>query len=107
LRSYIEGGPAAEVAGMEEATVQDFNAMNAIDAQRSRAKSLQQVLAEGQALHAELVSRVASEPFERWMQPRFADDPDERPLMLWIAGNTYGHYAEHAAHARALLLRDR
>jgi carboxymethylenebutenolidase len=103
LRSYIEGRSASEVAGMEEATLQDFNAMNAIDAERSRAKGLREVMAEAQSLHAELVAKLSSEPFERWMQPRQADDPDERPVMLWIAGNTYGHYGEHAAYIHSLL----
>jgi carboxymethylenebutenolidase len=103
LRSYMEGRPATGVADMDEATLKDFNAINAIDAERSRTKSLRQVLDEGQSLHAELIAKLTSEPFERWMQPRFADDPDERPLMLWIVGNTYGHYEEHAGYVRKLL----
>ncbi len=103
LRSYIEGRPAAEVAEMDAETLRDFEPMNQVAAERSRAKSLEQVLAEGRELHAALVAKLASEPLERWMQPRHADDPDERPLMLWIAGNTYGHYGEHAEYIRKML----
>ena len=101
LRSYLEGRPPAEVAGMDDATLRDFNAMNAIVAERSRGQSLEQVRAEGRALHEAVVAKLASEPFERWLQPRFAGDPDERPLLLWIAGNTYTHYDEHIGYLRA------
>lgn len=103
LRSYIEGRPAAEVAEMDEDTLRDFEPMNRIAADRTRGQSLAQVLAAGQELHDALVAKLAGEPFERWMQPRYADDPDERPLLLWIAGNTYGHYGEHAGYIRGVL----
>lgn len=103
LESYIGGRPATEVTGLDEAALRDFNAMNAANAERTRGMSLQEVRTQGRALHDALLAELKSRPFDRWMEPRFADDPDERPLMLWIAGNTYGHYGEHAEYIRLVL----
>lgn len=103
LESYLGGRPVPEVAEMDEAALRDMNAMNALTAERSRAQSLQEVMADSRALHEALAAKLRSQPFEAWMRPRHADDPDERPLMLWIAGNTYGHYAEHTEWIRELL----
>ena len=30
-------------------------------------------------------------PFDKLLQPRYADDPEQRPLLLWVAGDTYEH----------------
>ena len=59
---------------------------------------LEDVLAEGQKVHAAVVAELADRPFDTLMRPRYPDEPDERPLMLWIAGDTYGHYGEHAGN---------
>ena len=32
---------------------------------------------------------------EARLQPRFADDPQRSPLVLWVLGNTSEHFAEH------------
>jgi carboxymethylenebutenolidase len=103
LFSYIGGRPATEVAGMDQAALASFDAANAIVAARSASRSLEEVLAESREVHAALVAELAAHPLDAWLRPRFPDDPDERPLILWIAGNTYGHYAEHAGYLRTLL----
>lgn len=103
LESYLGGRPVSEVSEMDEATLRDMDGMNAVVAERSRARSLQEVMANSRAVHEALVAKLRSQPFEAWMRPRHADDPDERPLMLWIAGNTYGHYGEHAEYIRGVL----
>jgi len=33
--------------------------------------------------------------FEDMMKPRNADDPEKRPLLLWIWGDTADHFVEH------------
>jgi hypothetical protein len=33
--------------------------------------------------------------FEDLMKPRRADDPEKRPLLLWVIGDTSDHFAEH------------
>jgi carboxymethylenebutenolidase len=103
LLSYIGGKPSTEVAGMDEATLESVDGVNAIVAGRSRSRSLEEVLSESEQVHAAVVAELAGRPFETWMRPRFPDDPDERPLLLWVAGNTYGHYGEHAGYIRRLL----
>lgn len=103
LESYIGGRSVSEVTGLDEVTLRDMEAMNAANAERTRGMSLQEVRTLGRALHEALVTELKEQPFEAWMRPRYADDPDERPLMLWIAGNTYGHYGEHVGYIQALL----
>jgi hypothetical protein len=33
--------------------------------------------------------------FEDLMKPRHADDPEKRPLLMWVLGDTSEHFAEH------------
>jgi hypothetical protein len=33
--------------------------------------------------------------FEDLLQPRHADDPTKRPLLMWVLGDTSEHFAEH------------
>jgi carboxymethylenebutenolidase len=102
LQSEIRGETRESVTGLDAATLDSIDAVNAAAAERARRRSLNEVLAESRATHAEVVAELTSRPFEEWLKPRFPDDPDERPLILWIAGNTWGHYGEHAEYIRRL-----
>ena len=72
-------------------------------AQRSAGRSFAEVQAEAREIHEAVIAEFKSRPFKSLMAPRFPEDPDERPLMLWVAGDTYGHYGEHAQYIRAIL----
>jgi carboxymethylenebutenolidase len=103
LLSEMGDQPATEVAQADEATLNDFDGINAVVADRTRSRSYEDVLADARRQHAEVVAELKRRPFEQLIGPRFPDDPDERPMMLWIAGNTYGHYGEHAKYIRGIL----
>jgi carboxymethylenebutenolidase len=103
LRSIIDGEPAEAVTGIAAETLADIDAVNAIAAARTAEQPLATVLRESATTHEALLTRLRAQPLSAWLQPRFPDDPDERPLLLWIAGNTWGHYEEHIAWIRNLL----
>jgi hypothetical protein len=33
--------------------------------------------------------------FDDLMAPRHADDPERRPLLMWVLGDTTEHFEEH------------
>jgi hypothetical protein len=41
--------------------------------------------------------------FDDLMAPRHADDPEKRPLLLWVIGDTSDHFAEHRAVIERML----
>jgi hypothetical protein len=42
-----------------------------------------------------LVEKLEGMSFEDLLMPRHADDPEKRPLVLWVIGDTSDHFAEH------------
>jgi hypothetical protein len=76
-----------------------------------RNDSSEQVLSDSRESHERLVAALEKltdadlqKPYSHY-QP---DDPDEnRPVMAWVAGNTYEHYDEHAEWIKELLAKRR
>ncbi len=65
--------------------------------ERNRTRSLDQVLDELHQSHARLITALTQTPFDKLLQPRYADDPEDHILLCWVIGDTYEHYQEHAA----------
>jgi len=97
LGYHIDRRPAHEVAGVtpEVAADWDFNVMNAIYFERFRDQPIEQVLDELKKMYAQVHARLESMSFEDLMKPRHADDPENRPILLWILGDTSEHFEEH------------
>ena len=103
LLHYLQGRAAGEAMGLDEATAQShYDEINAAIYERSRSRTLVDVMASAQTSHNEVVEYLASLPFETLMRQKDADDPEKRPLLAWVAGNTYEHYEEHLDAIRAL-----
>ena len=73
----------------------DFNRVNAWLFEQNRQRPADEILAELKVKYAETLARLESMPMEALLQPRFADDPQRSPLVLWVLGNTSEHFAEH------------
>lgn len=101
LRSVLGGEPRARVMGVDEATAADIDGLNATIAARNAARPLAEIQAASASTHAQLVAALGSQPIEVWQAARDAADPDEQPVLVWIIGNTYGHYGEHVEPIRA------
>ena len=103
---YLQGRPAGEAMGLDEATVQShYDEINAAIHERNRDRSLDEVTRMARAIHQEVVDYLAAVSFETLMRQKDDDDPEKRPLLAWVAGNTYEHYDEHLDAIRALVGR--
>jgi hypothetical protein len=97
LGYHIEHRPGDEVLGIPKEMNDnfDFERVNAYMVERSRDRSIEDVLGELERKYAEVMAKLKSMPFEDLLQPRFPDDPEKAPLLNWVLGNTTGHFAEH------------
>ncbi len=102
---HIDHRTAEEVLGIPAALAEnfDFNRVNAFMYEQSKDRLTEDVLTELKTQYAEVCARLVSMSLEELMQPRHADDPDQRPLVLWVLGNTSEHFAEHRAIIEKIL----
>jgi hypothetical protein len=105
LGYHIEHRSAEEVLGIPKELAEnwDFQRVNAFMAERSRDRTIADVLGELKRKYAETVARLGSMPFEELLQPRFSDDPEKAPLLNWVLGNTTEHFAEHRQNIEKML----
>lgn len=105
LGYHFDRKTSEEVLGLpaELAENFDFNRVNAWMVEQGKPHPLDEVLAELKAKYAEVMARLESMSLESLMQPRHADDPEKRPLVLWVMGNTTEHFAEHRAVLEEIL----
>ncbi len=99
LGYHFDRKTAKQVLGLppELAENFDFNRVNAWLFEKNQQRPAEEVMDELKAKYAEVMARLESMPLETLMQPRHADDPQKRPLVLWVLGNTTEHFAEHRA----------
>lgn len=97
LGYHIDQRPAHEVANVspEIAAGWDFEEMNAIFFERHRSQPIEQVQDELKGTYKKVHARLESMSFEDLMKPRGADDPDKRPVLSSVLGNTSEHFEEH------------
>ena len=105
LGYHIERRPSEEVLGLPKELAEnwDFQRVNETMADRSRDRSIEDVLGQLRKKYAEVMAKLKSMPFEDLLQPRFADDPDKAPLLNFVLGNTTEHFAEHRATIEKML----
>ena len=106
LRGYhMDRHAAHEVLGVEPAVTADWDmdVINPVLFERNRKRPAEEVLNEIKGEYAQLTAKLRSTPFETFLQPRHPDDPERRPLLDWILGDTSEHFAEHRATIQKLL----
>lgn len=103
LHIHLQNQPAAQVWGLDAATLKSQDAINAAIQQRSSSRSAADILAESHIAHAQLRSALQDLSFDRILQPRYSDQPERGPLLGWIIGDTYDHYEEHGAYIQKQL----
>ena len=94
---HIDRRPAHEVLGVSEELTKgwDMEVINPVLFERNRDRSTDEVLAWLKQVYAEVVGKLESMSFEELLPPRHADDPEKRPVLLWVLGDTSEHFAEH------------
>jgi hypothetical protein len=96
---HLRNLPPHEVMGVDKETYEklDENGLNEILFQRNRHRSVPEILAELRGSHEQTLADLEQMSFADLMKPRYADDPETRPVIIWVTGNTYEHYKEHRA----------
>ena len=89
--------PSHEVLGVSEDVTKDWDMeiINPVLLERNRNRSRLDILDELKQIHGQLTEKLESMTFDDLMKPRRADDPEKRPLLLWVLGDTTEHFAEH------------
>lgn len=99
LRYHLNGEPAHSILEVDAEEITEFQVdqINELVRQRSRSRPLDEVLHDLHEIHAQVVTTLTALPFDKLLQPRYADEPDKGPTLQWVIGNTYEHYQEHLA----------
>ncbi len=94
---HMDHRPSHEVLGASEDVTKgwDMEIINPVLFERNRNRSRKDVLDELKKVYEQLIVKLKSMTFEDLMKPRHTDDPEKRPLLLWILGDTTSHFSEH------------
>lgn len=96
---HMDKRPAHEVMRLpEEATKGwDMEVINPILFERNKDRPIEDVLRELRDTYDTLIAKLEAMPFDDLMKPRHSNDPEKRPLLLWVIGDSSDHFAEHRA----------
>ena len=102
---HVNKRPAHEVLGVSKEVAEgwDMEVINPVLFARHRDQSVDEVLAELRHIYGEMIARLGTMPFEDLLKPRHAEDPEKRPLLMWVLGDTTEHFAEHRATIEKML----
>jgi len=94
---HMDKRPAHEVMGVaEEVTKEwDMEVINPVLFERNKNRQRGEVLDGLKQTYASLIAKLEAMSFEDLLKPRHTDDPEKRPLLLWILGDTSEHFLEH------------
>ncbi len=97
LRYHLGQEPPHIVMEVDVETFErlDEDGLNALIYERSQDRSLEDVLDSLTQSHNQVLDALEAVTFADLMKPHYADDPEARPLINWVIGNTYDHYQEH------------
>jgi hypothetical protein len=105
LMDYHMGGrPIEEVLDLPRNTGNEWDddSVNAVLFVQNQARTSEDVLKELNRVYMELTARLRSGPFDELLKPRPAD-PQGKPVLDYVLGNTTEHFAEHRATIEKLL----
>ena len=97
LRYHLGGEAAHQVLQLDEATFDslDETSINALLFERNRDRSAESILGELHATHQQVLATLEGLSFADLLAVRYADDPEQRPVLDWVMGNTVEHIHEH------------
>lgn len=94
---HMDRHPAHEVMRIPEEAAEgwDMEVINPILFERNRERPAGEVLDELKRTYEALIEKLDAMSFDDLMKPRHPDDPEKRPLLLWVIGDSSEHFAEH------------
>ena len=102
---YLEKKPTHEAMEMEAAALArlDETGINAVLFERNRGRTASDVLEGLKRSYLEVTQTLRKIPFADLMKPFKESDPEKRPVIQWVLGNTSEHFAEHRATIEKIL----
>lgn len=93
---YLYGRPAHEAMNIEAATYAglDEDGVNAVVFERNRERPVSDVLDGLKRTYGAVLESIRNMRFEDLLKP-LRSDPEKRPLIQWVLGNTSEHFLEH------------
>ena len=94
---HIDRRPSHEVFRVPEEVTRDWDmeVINPVLFERNKDRAFEEVMDELKQVYEKLMAKLDAMSFEDLMKPRHADDPENRPLLMWVLGDTTEHFAEH------------
>ncbi|HET6596062.1 MAG TPA: ClbS/DfsB family four-helix bundle protein [Anaerolineales bacterium] len=94
---HMDKRPAHEVMRLTEDQTRgwDMEVINPVLFERNKDRSIEDVLDELKQTYEKLLAKLDATSFEDLLKARHANDPEKRPLLLWVLGDTSEHFAEH------------
>ena len=94
---HIDRRPPEEVMGItpEQAEGWDMEIINPVLYERNKDRPIQDVMDELKQTYEKLLAKLDGMSFEDLLKPRHLEDPEKRPLLMWVLGDTSEHFAEH------------
>ena len=94
---HLDRRPPHEVMGVSKEVTQgwDMEVINPVLYERNKDPSMKDVMDELKQVYERLVAKLDAMSFEDLLKPRHANDPEKRPVLMWVLGDTTEHFAEH------------
>jgi hypothetical protein len=94
---HMDRRPAHEVMGVPEDVVEGWSmeVINPVLFERNKNRPRTEVMDELKRIYGQLIAKLESMSYEDLLKPRHASDPEKRPLLLWVLGDTTSHFLEH------------
>ena len=102
---HMDKRPPEEVMGLtkEQTAGWDMEIINPVLFARNKDRSFAEVMNLLKQTYDNMLAKLNATPFEELLKPRHPDDPEKRPLLLWVLGDTSEHFAEHRATIEKML----
>ncbi len=94
---HIDKRPSHEVLEVPEEVTKDWDmeVINPVLFERNKNRQRSEVLDGLKQAYASLIAKLDTVSFEELLKPRHANDPEKRPLLIWVIGDTTEHFLEH------------
>jgi uncharacterized protein (TIGR03083 family) len=106
LLALVEGHDRLSAMGLSEA-LEEIDSINEAIRKLHESDTPEEALGYFRDSHAQLVAalgKLSEADFQKPYSHFQPSDPDEkRPVIGWVAGNTYEHYAEHISWINQLI----
>ena len=103
---HMDKRPAHEVMNIPEEAAEgwDMEVINPILFERNKNRSVEEVMNQLKQTYEKLLAKLGAMSFEDLLKPRYPEeDPEKRPLLLWVLGDTTEHFAEHRETIKKML----